>query len=348
MLYDYTKGSKKSEAEECFNILKTLKDEEIPASYYLSLAAYYNKYLSPDSAISYLHKYYNKANGESAKYYASLLMFQHYENQKDIEKAIYCANLMVKYSNSWTEKAKEEQTVNAKNYFKYQRDKQTESELVASAERSKRNLVVGIVLFMLITACLIAFYYFKKKESYAKLLSIQKDADVSKQQIVLKTKELNEKRKNLLDMENKISSLNKELRNKEEELKIRMAQNVQLMKVAYMERMAETNNDIMTKFKSAADGQYTVQEGDWKDLFAAVNAQYPGFETDIQVKMHRITEPLLRICYLLKIGMTNPQIENITNYPHQTVWRRVKKVIEIMGDSLLFDPSKNFSSNNEA
>lgn len=343
LLYDYTKGNEKSDADECFKLLKTLKDERKPANYYLAMATYYNRYFSPDSAIFYLNEYFDKAHGESAKYYASLLLFQQYLNHKDITKAVYCASLMVKYSNSWTEKAKEDQTINSKNYFKYQRDKQEESNLKASAMRAKKNLVIGIMLSLLIIACLVAVYYFKKKKSYAKLMSIQKDAEASKQQIVQKTKELNEKRKSLLDMEKKIGDMDIELRNKEEELKIRMAQNAQLMKVAFMERMVETNNDILTKFKTAADGQYSIQEGDWKDLFAAVNAQYPGFETDIQIKMHRISEPLLRICYLLKIGMTNPQIENITNYPHQTVWRRVKKVTEIMGDSLLFDPSKNIS-----
>ncbi|MBO7279670.1 MAG: winged helix-turn-helix domain-containing protein [Bacteroidaceae bacterium] len=35
---------------------------------------------------------------------------------------------------------------------------------------------------------------------------------------------------------------------------------------------------------------------------------------------------MLRVCYLVKIGLSNPEIANITGYPPQTVWDRVKKV----------------------
>lgn len=121
LLYDYTKGNRKSQAEKCLNFLKSQKAEGRPVNYYLAMATYYTKYSSTDSAISYLQNYYDMAQGGSAKYYASILMLQYYANKKDIDKIINYANLVVKHSNSWTEKAKEEQTVNAKNYFKYQR-----------------------------------------------------------------------------------------------------------------------------------------------------------------------------------------------------------------------------------
>lgn len=36
--------------------------------------------------------------------------------------------------------------------------------------------------------------------------------------------------------------------------------------------------------------------------------------------------------------MTSPQIMRLTNFPHQTVWRRTKKVESLLGDELKFIP----------
>lgn len=36
--------------------------------------------------------------------------------------------------------------------------------------------------------------------------------------------------------------------------------------------------------------------------------------------------------YLLSIGLTNTQIENLTDIPHVTVWRWVKKMEWVQGD----------------
>lgn len=34
---------------------------------------------------------------------------------------------------------------------------------------------------------------------------------------------------------------------------------------------------------------------------------------------------MLRVCYLLKIGLSAPQIANLTGYPRQTVFDRIKR-----------------------
>ena len=61
---------------------------------------------------------------------------------------------------------------------------------------------------------------------------------------------------------------------------------------------------------------------------------YPDFKDKVQERIKRLSEPTLRTCYLLKIGMTNPQIENLMDVPHQTVWYRVRKIEDAMGDCL--------------
>lgn len=218
-------------------------------------------------------------------------------------------------------------------YYAYRRLAGKES--MAMFGGRNEDMITGLFLCAVVAVQFFAFMFYKEKKALAELLSVQKVADASKELVSQRTEELGEKMLCLESMEKRMSEMGDRLKGMENELKMRMAQNVQLMRAAYMERAAEADGGIILKFKLAAVGKCNVEASDWKGLFAAVNALYPGFDTDIQARMHRISEPLLRVCYLLKIGMGNPQIERVTGYPHQTVWRRVKKVTEIMGGSQL-------------
>lgn len=100
-----------------------------------------------------------------------------------------------------------------------------------------------------------------------------------------------------------------------------------------MKEISSNAEDIIEKFIMAANGKYILNDEDWKDLFGAVNNMYPEFLNEIQNKFQRIKEPMLRVCYLMKIGLTNPQITNITNVPPQTAWYRIKTINDKMGDS---------------
>ena len=146
-----------------------------------------------------------------------------------------------------------------------------------------------------------------------------------------KNTELNNKKKKLVE-------LDKELSRTEENLELKMKQNKQLMKFAFMKNISSNASEIIDKFKKASEGQNNINEKEWQELFAAVDKLYPGFSTVVQNKIPKISNELLITAYLLKIGMTNPQIMRLTNFPHQTVWRRVKKVETLLGDELKFIP----------
>ena len=60
-------------------------------------------------------------------------------------------------------------------------------------------------------------------------------------------------------------------------------------------------------------------------LIQAVDKQHPEFSNLLASKLGRVDQKVLRMCYLLRIGLTNPQILNITGLPHSTVWRWAKK-----------------------
>ena len=82
---------------------------------------------------------------------------------------------------------------------------------------------------------------------------------------------------------------------------------------------------------NAAQGKENFDENDWKALLATIDREYPEFTQEVQEKFKKISEPMLRVCYLHKLGLSNPQISGITGYPPQTVWDRVKRIEKVMG-----------------
>lgn len=138
----------------------------------------------------------------------------------------------------------------------------------------------------------------------------------------------------LLRYRNRLKHKNEEIQKAENLLKRREQQNCDLMKMVLKDNMKCTNSGIITKFKQAAIGQEEPTEENWLELYHTIEEKYPTFKDAIHKKLPQINETTLRVCYLLKAGMSNPEIERITNAPRQTVWNRVKRIKAIMGDEI--------------
>lgn len=138
----------------------------------------------------------------------------------------------------------------------------------------------------------------------------------------------------LLRYRNRLKHKNEEIQKAKNLLKTREQQNCDLMKMVLKDNMKCTNSGIITKFKQAAIGQEEPTEEDWLELYHTIEEKYPTFKDAIHKKLPQINETTLRVCYLLKAGMSNPEIERITNAPRQTVWNRVKRIKAILGDEI--------------
>ena len=89
--------------------------------------------------------------------------------------------------------------------------------------------------------------------------------------------------------------------------------------------------DIIEKVKMASKGVYHLSDDEWKELLGAVDRLYPGFTHGVQAGFKRVSEAQLRVCYLTKIGLSGPQIVNLTGYQRQTVWDRIKRAQKVLG-----------------
>ena len=75
-----------------------------------------------------------------------------------------------------------------------------------------------------------------------------------------------------------------------------------------------------------------MSKSDWLRFYHAVDEFLPDLMERLAHHFGKFTEQQQQVCYLLSIGLTNTQIENLTDIPHVTAWRWVKKMEWIQGD----------------
>lgn len=126
------------------------------------------------------------------------------------------------------------------------------------------------------------------------------------------------------------SKLSKKLQDAENEFKMLIAQNRELTRITLMNNISVEATDIIEKVKKASKGKYRLNDEEWKELLGAIDKFYPEFTYEVQSKFKKINEPMLRVCYLMKIGLSGPQIVNLTDYPRQTVWERIKRIEKVI------------------
>jgi DNA-binding NarL/FixJ family response regulator len=72
-------------------------------------------------------------------------------------------------------------------------------------------------------------------------------------------------------------------------------------------------------------GKKYMKSADWKQLYQAIDELYPLFKNKLLIELGTFTEQQMQVCYLMRAGLSKPQIQNMTNLSRVTVWRWVKK-----------------------
>ena len=333
----YTITDNKEKAALCFRLLEKIPDCNKPHNYIVNTADYYQKLGSIDSAAVLRLSLYNTVASLESKYDASRWLIRYYAHKEDYKEATNWAINFINANNEIINKRQFEHTTNAKNFFQYQRDKEEEMEIMHKAARDRQNLLIAISLSVVLLLSGLMFYFYRKKRLLDIILSKEnrirqvraliekrdKELDAEKAEIEKKQREL----ENVTATNNKLS---KQLLAAEEDFKMLIAQNRELTKLTLMSNISENAKDIVDKVKKAARGKYHLNDDEWKELLGAVDNLYPEFTYEVQAKFKRINEPMLRVCYLLKIGLSGPEIVNLTDYPRQTVWDRIKRIEKVL------------------
>lgn len=334
---NYALSGYKNEATHCFELLSRLNNEELPFNYLVNLAIYYEHVVSADSAAITRLELYGATSRIESKYDAARWLTRYYTQKGEYEKAADYAIKFINANEAVIDKINLEHTTNAKNFFQYRRDKEEEAQLMQKAAKFRYNSMLAVSLSIILLLTGVLFHFWRKKKllavilskeeniKQAKALAAEKDIELAKEK-----REIEQKEKELEVLNATNSRLAKQLQGAEEDFKLLVAQNRELTKLMLMNDIAENAGDIIEKVKKTSKGKYYLNDDEWKELLGAIDRLYPEFTYEVQAKFKKISEPMLRVCYLLKIGLTGPQIVNLTDYPRQTVWVRIKKIEQIM------------------
>ena len=304
VLYYYSMINNKRMASLCHTMI--MKDSSICSGFIPSLffAYYYDCVEKKDSAIAYCEKALELSESLEERYDATKLLFALNKSNGDDKTACRLAYSYMQLSDSLDFGKRQEKAAQINNQHKYYIDKNRERMLNEQKEKYRRTLyLVSFIAIMLL--CLgYVIHITRRNRQLNKILSLNVEIErVSLQE------------KNLRD----------ELARKESELNEKMAQNKTLVRLLHQSELTDKAEEVIESIRQVSNGEKTMSQSDWDQLFTAVNALYPDFKEQMVNKCDALTEQHIQFCYLLRIGLSNVQIKNITNLSRVTVWRWMKK-----------------------
>lgn len=311
------------DSKKCLNLLNSLKENERPRNYLASLSKYCTRYVSKDSAAIIVERIFEKTGDIQELYDVSKWLTRYYSNKGDYENATKYAMYFIRVNKTLIENRKFEHTTNAKNIFRYQRDKEEELRIIEQGRKDRYYLILGISVSLILLLAGAVIYYRRKKMLLEIILNKENDIMHVKSVVIDKEQEL-------VSLNLKNESLSEQLEHAKDEFKMLVSQNRELTKLSLMNNVPDDAKDIIEKARRTSKGKYRLDDDEWKELLGAIDRMFPEFTYEVQSKFKKISEPVLRVCYLRKIGLSAPEIVNLTDYPRQTVWDRIKRIEMIM------------------
>lgn len=101
-------------------------------------------------------------------------------------------------------------------------------------------------------------------------------------------------------------------------------QNGSIMQMLHKAELSVKAEDVVQAVKESAKGKHKLDKAEWSQLFAAVDKLYPDFHKKVIENLGTFSEQQLQVCYLMRIGIDNPRIKNVTDIPRTTIWRWTK------------------------
>ena len=328
----------REKAERCYKILAELPEKARPFNYLTNISDYLERFVSADSAAVAMSELYNTTNSIESKYDAARWLTRYYVAKGEYEKAADYAINFINANEAVIDKRNFEHTTNANNFYRYRRDKEQETAIMENAAKQRfwTLLVASISIILLLVGAV--HYYRRKNQLLGIILNMEENIKQAKALISIREKEIEKEESEIKKKEKELATLNatnskltNQLEAAKNDFRMLVAQNRELTKLTLMNKIAGNAKDIIEKVKKAAKGKYHLNDDECKELLGAIDKEYPEFTNEVQAKFKKISEAQMRVCYLWKIGLTGPQIVNLTGYPRQTVWFRIKRIEEAFG-----------------
>lgn len=137
--------------------------------------------------------------------------------------------------------------------------------------------------------------------------------------------EVKSTRERLNDVNHQLEKVEYELKNKEDLLSEKMQQNSSILRLLNKSKLEEDAEEVVETIRQAAKGKKNLNAEEWKQLYAAVDKLYPEFRDQLIERLGNFSEKQMEVCYLMRIRLKNPEIQQLTGLSRATVWRLAKK-----------------------
>lgn len=303
-------------AEKCYSLLehqKTINNNNARLASYdaessknVPYAMYFELIGKNDSAIYYYQRILQDGADMFRVYDASKALFRIYNKKGDIAEANKYADMYIQISDSIDLGKRQIMAATVNNEFQYHLDKNKEQRVMEENNRFRFLLLVSCMagITILLIASIIIIY--RRNKHLKELLAIS-----------------NERNRLIIEMEEK-----------ERQLSESVQQNQTFLNLLHQSELANKAEDVINTIRQSSEGKKNMQPADWKQLYKAVDELYPTFKDKLLKELGTFSEQQMQVCYLMRIGLSKPQIQNVTNLSRVTVWRWVKKYDWVQGEEV--------------
>ena len=297
LLYYYSYMEKVEKAKKC---LPLIEDNPLEDGNYLTcmtFAFYYEALGKKDSAAIYCKKVLDDATDTLYMYDAAKHLFTYYNELGDERNAARYAKAYMDMSSAMDFGKRQELAATVNNQYKYHLDQKEEQRLKDERERYK-------TILLLLAPCSLLLI------SVGYIMNVRK-RNKHLQEVMGLSSQLNR----LSEEEDKLRAM---VREKQE-------QNKTILQFLHQSELEGKAEDVILAVRQTSSGKRDMTSADWKQLYHAVDELYPSFRDRLLRELGTFTEQQMQVCYLMRIGLSKPQIQNMTNLSRSTVWRWVNK-----------------------
>ena len=296
LLYDFSNLRLRDKADKCYNLIMSrgLKRNDAFTAYIYG--SYYEMPGLTDSAIVCYRRIFEEGKDEYAMYDASKNLFRIYSQKGSLAEANRYGAEFIRLSKRLDLAKNQKLAATVNNKYKYNLDR----KYVQKTERERmlyvRATAVVSSLCLLLALGFVIFYIKKNNKVFRQQLAVADElSDVKGTCLVL-----------------------------QEELAEKTRQNQSLMQMLHRTEISTNAEDEIAIVKEAALGRRKLETDEWQRLYAAVDSLYPEFRDSLIAHLGKFTEQQMQVCYLMCIGLDNPQIKNVSDIPRTTIWRWTK------------------------
>ncbi len=304
LLNHYSQLYNKEKAIVCFNAISKKSPEAMSTYEKLAFAQYYGLLNQPDSSVAYCTKIIKDNSNLFDMHDAAKLLYRIYSQSSDLRRAYQYAEKYIILNDSLDLGKRQELAATVNNEYKYHQDQKKEQELHEQNSKYRKGIISAFIITAFIMCIGFIIYYRKRNIHLQEILKLSNE---------LERLSYDEKH------------LREEIERKETLLKQKIEQNKEFIKLLHQSELEEKAESVIDTIRQSAIGKTSMNSADWRKLYQAVDELDPTFNDRILKELGSFTEQQMQVCYLMRIGMSKPQIQNITNLSRVTVWRWVKK-----------------------